>query len=311
MLYGNKQTTVAIQKDDITDYDPDDPDYVETSYIDFFNDQQCKPIPIIPEKNNMIHRKQIATADPILLRGLIPKPSADLLDFADYTKLGGEEEVIALLDYEKLRKEILMAYYHTNIPASVGYQNILTNTDEVFQGSIKNLISYDWTPENKRVVINKILNTKTLKGFAGLMLKYCPDRCGAIINSVSNYLISCKNIDGEELDIDHRKEMLKALLSNMVDYSKFYTKLDHQCWVPLTGMHKLRDIIGSELDTIEQQHIGKRVLHRYRLSDKPNRQGHCNSNPYRYFMSKFNGYDKIICPHSNAFGCGCREIYDN
>jgi hypothetical protein len=127
--------------------------------------------------------------------------------------------------------------------------------------------------------------------------KYCLKRCGPVFSETIKNLLSSPQSDvtNEGINTIMNKEKLVALLTNEVGHSRLYNnEMASYCWQPLADVdiHALANTVGkNEFRKIEKDNIGKDVLHCYRISNKPNRQGHSNYKPYMNNKFKFTGYN--------------------
>lgn len=127
-----------------------DPDYVEKSFIDYFHDEMCKPIELIPETTTGQDRKLISLVTEIdYIKSLIqtydltvPIVIKNMLKYCEID----ENYVENNIDYEDLRKELLLIlFYSKTVPTNVTKSNIYSTIDETFQGKIPlfSLINYN------------------------------------------------------------------------------------------------------------------------------------------------------------------------
>lgn len=295
LLYGTKQTTIAVRQSRIMEKD-DDPDYVEQSYIDYFRDEMKTPLQLIEEKSTLTDRKQICSFEPEMFNDVDLSLPPFLEKFLQYVGLN-KEWLEKKSDKEMLRRNILMGMFIDKSASHIKFENVLKYTDELNQGPIKNAVCYTLNDMNVELVANKAVNCKTIEGFAGILRKYCPTRCGLIYNEIIIKLLDAKSI------VVLRKEKLYGLLSNhpfaLADGSERYGQLyigeqEKTCWKPsLTQLNRLKEILGDESITkIEKDNISKNltVRHRYRESGKPNRHGHSNLYPNPDLTYTFKGY---------------------
>jgi len=286
LVYGTEVTTIVVPFERETTHNPDDPDYVENSFIKYFNDEQQKPVKLIPETCDKT-RKAIADLERPYVKSLIPKVPDLIKEMLIFCKMD-IEYVEKSLDCDDLRKELLIMlnYNYDIVPPHITKQNILSTMDTKFQGSSLDVVKFDLTPENIKLVAHKIITAKTLPGFGGFMRKYCPNRCGEIFHCAVSRLVS-----PGDLDVVLAKEKLTALLTNQINYGSFYSDLEIFCWQPLVSFTVLCEAVGKdELLAIEMKNIGKKVVHCYRLSNKPNRHKFSNFNPNMNFLFVFKGY---------------------
>ncbi|CAF1290456.1 unnamed protein product [Didymodactylos carnosus] len=298
LLYGSENKTMTIVTNENVDYNQDDPDYVEKSFIQYFHDEMNKPIQLISEVFTGQNRKLIAETDIDYIKSLLSSKSLSVpIEIKNMLKYCNMDEnyVEDNIDYDDMRKELLMMLSFGIVPAHVNKSNIYHVADEKSQGSSSNLIKLDLTPENIRVVTYKITNTKTLEGFGGLMRKYCPERHGEIFTEVIKSLLSSSVSQQCEGSSISNKDKLIALLTNQVGYSPLYNNLRDFCWQPLkdVDINVLRQIVGvKELKKIEDDNSGKKVVHCYRISNKENRHGYGNYYPNMRNIFKFISYSQ-------------------
>jgi len=242
-------------------------------------------VKLIPETCDK-SRKVIADVDPSYVRSLLPEVPAWLKEMLKYCSL--EEDIIKLIDYDDLRKEILiMLSYDTVVPPSHVTKGVIVSIcDTNIQGSKDNVITFDLSPENCQMVANRIVKAKTLEGFGGLLRKYCPKRCEKIFHLAVNQLMDLTNTEAVLV-----REKLVTLLSNQINYSVLYIDIAHYCWQPLVSIADLVQIVGKdELQEIENKNKGKKVVHCYRASNLSNRHGYGNLNPNMNYTFTFQSY---------------------
>ncbi|CAF1268374.1 unnamed protein product [Adineta steineri] len=304
LLYGDESQRVktVASNTNTTGIDINqDPDYVEQSFIKYFHDEMCKPIELIPETTTGEDRKLITTEPEIeyiktILQSIdnqlslgVPTVIKNMLKYCELD----ENYIENHLDYDELRKELLMIlYFDPCVPVNITKSNVLNMIDEKLQGNRDNSTIFNFTPETIRIITYKILTAKTLEGFAGLLRKYCPKRCGPVFTeSIKNFMILPQTDENNVLI----KEKLIALLTNTVGYSRLYNnQMSNFCWQPLADVDisLLEKIIGQdELKKIEQDNRGKKVLHCYRTINKANQHGHSNYNPNMNYTFTFTGYN--------------------
>lgn len=299
LLYGDESQiikTVASNKDKAPiDISQVDPDFVEKSFIDYFNDETCQPIELIPETKTGEDRKLIQREPDVeylksFLQSIDPQLSLavplEIKNILKYCQLN-ENYLESNLDYDDLRKELLLIlFYEKEVPEQTTKSTIMTLIDDSIQGNRDHSVTFDITPEAIRVVTYKLLTAKTLEGFAGLLRKYCPKRFGPIFKEVLQKLVTLpesdlSNTSGEAF---LNREKLLVLLTNEIGYSQVYTgEIGKYAWQPsvFVDVTLLEKVLGIEkFRAMQANTTGKKGIHGYRASDKPNRHGHCNSNPY-------------------------------
>jgi len=302
LLYGDESQiikTVASNKDKASiDINQCDPDFVEKSFIDYFHDETCQPIELIPETKTGEDRKLIQQEPDVeylksFLQSIDPELSLavppEIKNILKYCQLD-ENYLESNLDYNDLRKELLLIlFYEKDVPERVSKSTIMTLIDDSIQGNRDHSVTFDITPEAIRVVTYKLHTAKTLEGFGGLLRKYCPKRFGPIFKEVLQKLVTLpeSNLSNTSGEAFRNREKLLVLLTNEIGYSQVYTgELGTYVWQPsvfvdvtllekVLGTEKFREIQGNT--TVSKSNHG---YHGYRASDKPNRHGHCNSNPY-------------------------------
>ncbi|CAF1362928.1 unnamed protein product [Adineta steineri] len=304
LLYGDESQRVKTVASNTNTTGVDinqDPDYVEQSFIKYFHDEMCKPIELIPETTTGEDRKLI-TIEPeteyikTILQSIdnqlslgVPTVIKNMLKYCELD----ENYIENHLDYDELRKELLMIlYFDPCVPVNITKSNVLNMIDEKLQGNRDNSTIFNFTPETIRIITYKVLTAKTLEGFAGLLRKYCPKRCGPVFTeSIKNFMILPQTDENNVLI----KEKLIALLTNTVGYSRLYdNQMSNFCWQPLADVDisLLEKIVGQdELKKIEQDNRGKKVLHCYRTINKANQHGHSNYNPNMNYTFVFTGYN--------------------
>jgi len=283
LMYGLENTTVSTTVDKTFSYDGNDPDYVEKSFVEYFDDEMNKPIQLIPEIFVGKTRRAIIDTEVTYIKSIIPAVPDFIKGMLKYANLNLDLE--NELNYDDIRKELLLILFFDSVPPHVNKSNVCEIIDEKIQGSKDDTIKFDLSPENVDVVVYKITTSKTLKGFGGLMRKYCPKRCGVIFDIVVKNLVT---VGGAVL----AREKIVALLTNRISNTPLYYNLDSFCWQPLINMDYIRGIVGdAELNEIERTNIGKNVVRCYRLSNKLNYHGFGNHNPFMQEPYKFIGYN--------------------
>ncbi|CAF1589427.1 unnamed protein product [Rotaria magnacalcarata] len=309
LLYGDESQrvkTVASNQDTIgIDINQQDPDFVEKSFIQYFHDEMCKPIELIPETVTGKDRKLITHEAEVeyiknILKTIdnensfgVPVVIKNMLKYCDMN----ENYIENIIDYDDLRKELLMIlYFDHTVPTNVTKSNVLTVIDESIQGNRDNSVTFNFTSETIRIVTYKILNAKTLEGFGGLLRKYCPKRCGPVFSEVIKNLLVLpqKNETDQDANVVTNKDKLVVLLTNQIGYSPLYNnEMASFCWQPLADVNisLLTEIIGEkEFKKIEKENLGKNVLHCYRIVNKSNRHGYSNHKPNMNNIYRFTGY---------------------
>ncbi|CAF4194371.1 unnamed protein product [Rotaria sp. Silwood2] len=310
LLYGDESQrvkTVANNNDTVgIDINQQDPDYVEQSFIQYFHDEMCKPIELIPETTTGEDRKLIIReADVEYIKSILQSIDSELSlnvpivikNMLKYCNIN-ENYIENNIDYDDLRKELLMILHiDQTVPANVTKSNILSILDERFQGNRDNTVTFNLTPENIRIVTYKVLTSKTLEGFGGLLRKYCSKRCGSLFSDVIKNLLVLPQTNETEGNVNTatNKDKLIALLTNQVGYSQLYNnEMSAFCWQPLADVdiNLLAKIVGQrEFEKIEKKNMSEYVLHCYRISNKPNRHGFSNYKPNMNNKFKFTGYN--------------------
>lgn len=155
------------------------------------------------------------------------------------------------------------------------------------------MVTFNFTPETIRTITYAMLNAKTLEGFAGLLRKYCPKRCNQVFTELIKNLLITSDID-HNIKNSLNREKLVALLTNQVGNTVLYNnEIAKFCWQPLqdVDIDILENIVGKdEFKKIEQENLGKLVVHCYRTSYKNNCHGYGNYNPCMHYLFKFTGY---------------------
>jgi len=138
-----------------------------------------------------------------------------------------------------------------------------------------------------------MLNAKTLPGFGGLLRKYCPKRNNQVFTELIKGLLKTSDTNNNDNNSLSRDKLV-ALLTNNVEYSQLYNnEMANFHWQPLADVDidTLEKIVGKDvLSKIEQDNLGKEVLHCYRTSNMLNRHGHGNENPNMHYTFKFTSY---------------------
>ena len=299
LLYGDESQiikTVASNKDKAPiDISQLDPDYVEKSFIDFFHDETSQPIELIPETKTgedrkLLQREPDADYLKSFLQSIDPQLSLavplEIKNILKYCQLD-ENYVESNLDYDDLRKELLLIlFFDKDVPERATNTTIMTLVDDSIQGNRDHSVTFDMTPEAMQVVVYKLLTTKTLEGFAGLLRKYCPKRFGPIFKEVVQQLVTLPESDLSDpsAKVYRNRDKLLVLITNEVGYSKVYSgDVGKHTWQPsaFVDVKLLEKVLGKEkFQETQRTTTTTRSFHLYRASDKPNRHGHCNSNPY-------------------------------
>jgi hypothetical protein len=148
LVYGDESQrvkTVASNTNSIgIDINQQDPDFVEKSFIDYFHDEMCKPIELIPETTTGEDRKLISIQTEIdyiksILQSIdndanlaVPVVIKNMLKYCDLD----ENYIENNLDYDDLRRELLLIiYFDKMVPTNITKSNILTTIDENIQGN--------------------------------------------------------------------------------------------------------------------------------------------------------------------------------
>eukprot|EP01103_Thecamoeba_quadrilineata_P002546 TRINITY_DN12495_c0_g1_i1.p1 TRINITY_DN12495_c0_g1~~TRINITY_DN12495_c0_g1_i1.p1 ORF type:complete len:958 (+),score=186.73 TRINITY_DN12495_c0_g1_i1:138-3011(+) len=300
LVYGQeKPTTVSVLQ---TPAFSTEADHLEKSYVEFFNNETKPPIPLVPE-HGATFKASPAIADTTELvpflkslmgtaQDLQTKLPSFFTDMVAYRANPTLERLVESIDFEALRMELLLTLDCVSVPRQIFSSfAVYKSWDERLTGRKNRGHSFNLASADSRdaeIVVNKIVNTKSLEAFGGLMRKYCSDRYGALFDRVVSGLCSAHTIDAE-----NSRNKILALLTNKISHTVLYSDLAHMCWQPLVPIKQIRDIVGDqELKRIEKEHLDARktVYHVYRSTNKPNRCGHCNHNPYRNNSLLFIGY---------------------
>ena len=301
LMYGDESQivkTVASNQDKAPiDLNKLDPDFIEKSFIDFFHDETSLPIELIPETKTGEGRKLLQQEPDVeylksFLQSIDPQSSLavppEIKNILKYSQLA-ENYIESNLDYDELRKEVLLIlFFDKEVPERATKSTIMTLIDDTIQGNRDHSVTFDMTPDAIQVVTYKLLTAKTLEGFAGLLRKYCPKRFGPIFKEVLQKLATLPESELSDASgkAYRNRDKLLVLLTNEVGYSKVYTgELGKYSWQPsaFIDVTLLEKVLGKEKFRETQVHRTTttiRGIHVYRASDKPNRHGHCNSNPY-------------------------------
>lgn len=264
LLYGNGDTVIAVKTNDMNSNDFNNEDYVERSYREFFIDNKKSPIPLVPEISTQTQRKQIVEPDVNLIQSLMQPFPKFLTTITNYVGMGTLDTATTIpMNAETIRKELLMTLKYGCVAT---YSNVLTLADDLIQGPSKNAIIYEYSPENVAIVVAKMLNTKSLEAYGGLMLKYCPRRNGFIFDATVNGIL---------LGCEMGREKLISLLENKISNTTLYTNsLEfNSVWQPLVPLSKIIEIVGEDkFREIEKVHITNRKIayHTYRVGNQLN-----------------------------------------
>jgi hypothetical protein len=283
LLYGDEKKTVTVAQKQGFAVNKDEPDYLEKSYIKYFNDEKNLPVELIVEVHTGEDRKAIIDPDERYIYSLLPEVPAMIRDLLKYA---GQDvkSVESSFHPPNLRGELLMMMYFDSVPAHVNKDNVCVFVDEKLQGSVTDTVKMEFTKENIEMLAHIACDMKTVEGFGGIMRKYCPKRLGPVLDAVVHKLIATKDAN-----------KLVALLTNRVSHTPLYKLLDDSAWQPLSNidMKVVGEIIGEkELDMIEHANVGKNVVHCYRVSNLANRHGYGNHKPYMFHGLKFISYAK-------------------
>lgn len=294
LLYGTKQTVIAVRQGKMMEKD-DDPDYVERSYIDYFNDEMNTPIQLIQEKSSLSARKQISSYEPEMVEGIDLSVPEFLTKFIKYVGLK-EDWLTGKIDNERIRLNVMVG-----LTSNVGFGGVKSHSvkkhlDESIQGPVKNSVYYTLTPENVDLVATKACMCKTMEGFGGILRKYCSEKYGLIFDAVIDKLLTVK--DDKFVNVNQK---IAAIMSNKLHclpdgnerYGKLYIgEIEKNCWKPTPT--QLGKIMNTDVDwsTIGAENIKEGLVnyHEYRESNKPNRHGFGRHNPNPDYLHKFTGY---------------------
>ncbi|CAF1418614.1 unnamed protein product [Rotaria sordida] len=263
-------------------------DYIEKSFIDYFHDELCKPIQLIPEKITNDNRKLIIRDDTELdyiKNFILPIPDF-LTTMLNYCQIDANY-IEKHLDYDHLRWELLITFYYLiySDTSSGGLQNlpnkdrILSVIDDKLQGNKEDVIDYDDSSENVRLVSYVVLRCKTLEGFAGLMRKYCSKCRGPIFTEIFKQLLLTYDNENNDTTVGAtNKDKLVALLTNQISTQtipkRIYENMaQHYCSPHLYGrLSDLRKFIDEkQVDQIEFHIFEKIVIYCCGTSLMPHR----------------------------------------
>jgi len=296
LMYGNGETKIVAKTEQVQKID--DLDYIETSYADFFHDEQNKPVPIIEEKSSLATRKAM-NYDESYVKSLIVEVPDFIKKVKSWFNLSYDPS--SDLDLDIVRKELIATLHYDVLPSFISMSNVLITVDNELQGNMDNAVLFDGSSESINIVVHVAKNTKSLKCFAGVMHKYSPKMYGVFFDAIVNELL--KN------ECNMAKEKLEALLTLDIGYTKMYKHIDPYVWQPLGDIGDLCKIIGfGRLNEIQASHLNssskRQVYWQYRVlkenidgSNKQSRHGHGNHNPCKLHKLEFRGYD-------NPWRCG-------
>lgn len=189
---------------------------------------------------------------------------------------------------EFFRRHLLSFYYYHNDtpPITCTLDNVSSSCHARFVARASEKQAAAANAEQHNALATLIATADDLAAFGGLVRFYCPTRNGIVFRLMVAQLI-------------HRAdaEKLLALLRNEINGITLYDapQLAHSVWIPagLGLMTQIRALVGhAALAEIAAGHrsAGHTCTHLYRPSDLPNRQGHCNSNPWPHHKRQFAGY---------------------
>ncbi|CAF3984380.1 unnamed protein product [Rotaria sp. Silwood1] len=304
LLYGcdakTRTMAISVTNQNNTTTINNDPDYIEKSFIDFFHDELCKPIELIPQKNKNENNKFIIRDEielDYIKSLLLPIPDF-IKTILNYSQID-DDYIEKHLDYNNLRWELLITFYYliysdTNIRELQNLpnkENILSTIDERLHTATTDTNDYDCSSESVRLVTYVALNCKTLEGFAGLMRKYCSKRRGPIFTEVFKQLLPPYKDESDNIHVGVTKEdKLIALLSNTIsttittkpiyhdmkqyDRSHFDGLIDALSWfIKQNNVYNIKYLIvrkpivyGIGISTVsDQSGSRKKTKHRYVL----------------------------------------------
>eukprot|EP00742_Colponemidia_sp_Colp-10_P008962 GILJ01009736.1.p1 GENE.GILJ01009736.1~~GILJ01009736.1.p1 ORF type:complete len:1004 (-),score=155.62 GILJ01009736.1:340-2919(-) len=318
LLYGDQQRSVLTASAAVP-VDVNNPDFVEQSYIKYFRDETSIPVPLLTETTNAETRRAVVPADretlyqflntdPVLAKDL-PVVSRDVITYIDkflqwvvtdiptsntnstpnnpsninnniLSMVEGFKGKLPLHE-DQLRQALLTMLCFDEVPPHVQLDNsTILSVDQKLQGDIDTSVKFEESDSNMETLAYVACRSQTVDGFAGLLRKYCPKRCGKTLAFVVTRLLT----DAQDPDSDssgRSREKIVALLTNRVQHQVFYRN-DEFCFQPLVPRDQLVQALGEpQLTEIEKENsrLSKCVVHRYRASNKPNQHGHSNHVP--------------------------------
>ena len=132
-------------------------------------------------------------------------------------------------------------------------------------GEKQHVSDYDYSSEHVSLISYVALNCKTLECFAGLMRKYCSQRCGPIFTEICKHLLESYD-KGDSITINGtKKDKLMALLTNKIATETGIKPIYHDmkcCLPPLEErINSLRYFIQkNKSDKICLQNQGKLIV---------------------------------------------------
>lgn len=192
---------------------------------------------------------------------------------------------------EAIRQHLLLSfmYYNDYPPSHVNEKNIVDTCHTFLVRKSQEKTKTQSHEERLHQMSCTILEAAQLpldhlSIFGGMMVAACPTRCGVIHDEVVAGLIRLQC-----------KEALMCLLTNEIDGHVMYDKkMKTVVWTPpSSSLRAIREIVGAAIFTqVEIMHVSKnhQVGHLYRECNKPNRHGHCNTNPNLNLCYKFTNY---------------------
>ncbi|CAF0807057.1 unnamed protein product [Adineta steineri] len=250
------------------------PDHIERSFIDYFYDELHTPIQLISEniKNEnrtLIIQHKIEMDYIKSFRLPIPDFMKTMLNYCNID----ENYIEKYLDYDCLRWELLITFYYLiysdinisrlqNLPTK---ENILSVIDGQLQRDKQHVSDYDYSSENVSLISYVALNCKTIICFAGLMRKYCSQRCGPIFTQIFKQLLELYDKDDSITINATKKDKLIALLTNKIKTETGIKPIYHDmecCLPPFEGrINSLRYFIEkNKSNKICLQNHGKLVV---------------------------------------------------
>lgn len=168
-----------------------------------------------------------------------------------------------------------------------GAQLILQPLHERFEQHRRQKWSAYLEQRNALLTAKRIVASADLNAFAGRCFVSCPTRGGLVFECVVALLV-VGSIDGFPISNLHGK--VKAVLTGKIDDKPVIAGGTSWIHCPLETARRFQDLLGEEEFAIIQVMMYGTWGHVYRVSDLPNRHGHCNSNPNPDLVQNFSGF---------------------
>jgi len=242
-------------------------------------------------------------------RGVIEEELEKIKDinmfFADYTdkavlgqNLGPEVKWIMVLQAlqfcsnDLANTGVSSGTYKNTIDYLDKTNEVLKHIHEFFDTHRKQNWANTITEKNNLVAAQQIVATKNIWAFIGRVMKSCPTRGGAIFDGLVSYLHSPPAYLTPVPHLEKKVEIIFTGKFTQPDEPSLDVQSDGSAWVHCTPTiaKKFKDSVGEAVwASIESKMYGHWGWV-YRMSDLPNRHGHCNSNPNPLLSVSFSGF---------------------